>query len=329
MTDLAYLAYTARSPEWRLSMPVDPQCAAIIAAAASAGAPFAAPDHLAIRAGYAAGTAAYVYDPGAVESTAWAFSGPAGKVPVRSYRPAGHPGVLPALVFYHGGGWVVGSLDSHDHLCRHLAVRAGIAVLSIDYRLAPEHPFPAALEDCLAAAQWAMREAAALKIDGTRIAVGGDSAGAQLAASAALALRDAGGAALRFQLLIYPVCDLIADNASLRENATGYLLTVPAYHKMCAWYLADRTQWGDPRISPQHAASHHDLPPALIQTAEFDPLRDEGQTYAETLRAAGVAVEYHCYAGMIHGFARMGGKVDKGKAALDDAAAALRRALFT
>lgn len=308
-------------------MPLDPQCAAIIAAAARAGAPFAAPDHLAIRAGYAAATAAYAYDPGAVETRSTTFAGPAGPVPVRCYRPAGKPGVLPALVFYHGGGWVVGSLDSHDHLCRHLAVRAGIAVLSIDYRLAPEHPFPAALEDSIAAANWAAHEAANLQIDATRLAVGGDSAGGQLAACVALALRDTGGPDLRFQLLIYPVCDLIADNASLRDNATGYLLTVPAYHKMCLWYLADRSQWADPRLSPQHAAQHRALPPALVQTAEFDPLRDEGHTYAETLRAAGVAVEYRCYAGMIHGFARMGGKVDTGKTALDDAAVALRRAL--
>ena len=308
-------------------MPLDPQCAALIEAAARGGTPFADPDHLAIRAGYEAGTAAYVYDPGAVETRDTTFDGPAGAVSVRLYRPAGATEVLPALIFYHGGGWVVGSLASHDHLCRHLTVRAGIAVLSIDYRLAPEHPFPAALEDCIAAAHWAARDAAQLKIDPARLAVGGDSAGGQLAASVALALRDAGEPALRFQLLIYPVCDLVADNASLRDNATGYFLTLAAYHKMCLWYQADRAQWADVRLSPQHAAHHRGLPPALVQTAEFDPLRDEGQAYAETLRAAGVAVEHQCYAGMIHGFARMGGKLDQGKTALDDAARALRRAL--
>lgn len=310
-------------------MPLDPQCKTIIDAAARAGAPFAAPDPLAIRAGYAAGTVAYAYDPGPVEIAMHSFAGPAGVVPVRSYRPAGQAGNLPALVFYHGGGWVVGSLDTHDHMCRHLAVRAGLAVLAVDYRLAPEHPFPAALEDSIAAVPWAVREASALRIDSSRLAVGGDSAGGQLAASVALALRDAGGPALTLQLLIYPVCNLIADNASLRDNATGYLLTVAAYHKLCDWYLADRGQWDDPRISPQHAPDHRGLPPALVQTAEFDPLRDEGATYAETLRAAGVPVEYHCYPGMIHGFARMGGKVDMGRTALDDAAAALRRACAT
>jgi len=309
-----------------MPMPVDPQCAAIIEAA-NAGPPFAAPDHLVIRAGYAAGTAAYAYDPGPVDIGVHTFPGPAGPVPARSYRPAGVTDVLPALVFYHGGGWVVGSLDSHDHLCRHLAVRAGSAVLSIDYRLAPEHPFPAALEDCIAAVRWAAREGPALRIDSSRLAVGGDSAGGQLAASVALALRDTGGPALKFQLLIYPVCDLVADNGSLRDNATGYLLTVAAYHKMCLWYLPARAQWSDPRISPQHAADHRALPAALVQTAEFDPLRDEGKAYADTLAQAGVPVEYRCYPGAIHGFARMGGKVDLGKTALDDAAAALRRAL--
>ncbi len=307
-------------------MPLDPQCAAIIEAAGGS-APFAAPDPLAIRAGYEAGTAAYRYDPGAVAVRDTSFNGPAGVVPVRVYRPADNVAVLPALVFYHGGGWVVGSLESHDHLCRHLTVRAGLAVLSIDYRLAPEHPFPAALDDCVAAVQWAARDAAQLNIDPTRLAVGGDSAGGQLAASVALALRDMSGPALHFQLLIYPVCDLVADNASLRDNATGYFLTLPAYHKMCLWYQAEREQWADPRLSPQHASHHRALPPCLVQTAEFDPLRDEGQAYAETLRAAGVAVEHHCYTGMIHGFARMGGQIDKGKTALDDAALALRRAL--
>ncbi|MSR14815.1 MAG: alpha/beta hydrolase [Gammaproteobacteria bacterium] len=310
-------------------MPLDPQCAALIEAAAKAGAPFGAPDHLAIRAGYEAVTAAYVYDCGPLAVTSHQFAGPAATVAVRVYRPPGGSASLPALVFYHGGGWVVGSLDSHDHLCRHLANAAGVVVLSIDYRLAPEHPFPAALEDCLAAVHWAARDAELLGIDATRLAVGGDSAGGQLAASVALALRDGGGPTLKFQLLIYPVCDLVADNDSLHENATGYLLTRAAYQKMCDWYLTDRTQWADPRMSPQHALHHRALPPALVQTAEFDPLRDEGRRYAETLRAAGVPVEYQCYSGMIHGFARMGGKVDTGKVALDDAAAALRTALTT
>ncbi len=307
-------------------MPLNPQCATLIEAAAAAGAPFAADDHLAIRAGYEAGTAAYRYDSGPVDIRETKFDGPGGSVSLRIYRPRGAAGALPALVFFHGGGWVVGSLDSHDHACRHLAVKSGATVIAVDYRLAPEYPFPAAFDDCVAAVRAVARDALSLQVDATKLAVGGDSAGGQLAASVALALRDRGGPALKLQVLIYPVCDLLAENASLRDNATGYLLTVAAYHKMCAWYQADRAGWGDWRFSPQRAALHRGLPPALVQTAEFDPLRDEGRDYSETLRAAGVAVEYQCYPGMIHGFARMGGKVEMGKTALDDAANALRRA---
>ena len=309
-------------------MPLDPQCAAIIDAAAAAGpGPFGGPDHLSVRAGYEAGTAAYRYDPGSVEVSAGTFASPSGERALRIYRPAGAAGALPALVFFHGGGWVVGSLDSHDHLCRHLCHAAGIAVIAVDYRLAPEHPFPAALDDSIAATRDIAHRASLFGVDASRLAVGGDSAGGQLATSVALALRDDPTLRLAFQLLIYPVCDLLAQNASLRDNAKGYLLTLPAYHKMCDWYLGDRALWGDPRVSPQRASSHENLPPAFIQTAEFDPLRDEGLAYAATLANAGVKVDYRCYPGMIHGFARMGAKVDGGLQALDDAARALAEAL--
>jgi acetyl esterase len=310
-------------------MPLDPQCAAIIAAAQAGSAPFGGTDPLTIRAGYEAGTAGFAYDPGPVVARDTILPGPAGDLAVRVYSPPQAEAPLPALIFFHGGGWVVGSLNSHDHLCRHLCVKAGVAVLAVDYRLAPEHAFPAAFEDCLAV-MGAVREAAtALGIDRRRLAVGGDSAGGQLAASVCLALRDAGLPLPAFQLLIYPVCDLLAENDSIRDNATGYLLTVPAYHRMCEWYAGPRGSWADWRLSPQRAVDHRGLPPALIQTAEYDPLRDEGKAYAETLEAAGVGVEYRCHPGMIHGFARMGGKVDAGRLALDEAAAALRRALHT
>ena len=309
-------------------MPLDPQCAAIINAASAAGpGPFGGTDPLSVRAGYEAGTAAYRYDPGPVDVSNVTYAGPTGNRALRVYRPAGAIGALPGLVFFHGGGWVVGSLDSHDHLCRHLCHAAGIAVLAVDYRLAPEHPFPAALDDSLAATRDIALQASRLGVDAARLAVGGDSAGGQLATSVALALRDDPDCRLAFQLLIYPVCDLLAQNASLRDNAKGYLLTLPAYHKMCDWYLGDRAKWGDPRVSPQRETHHGRLPPALIQTAEFDPLRDEGLTYAATLANAGVTVDYRCYPGMIHGFARMGAKVDGGKRALDDAARALAAAL--
>lgn len=309
-------------------MPLDPQCAAIIDAVARAGTPFAAGDHLAVRRAYAATTQAYVYDPGPLKAVEnGQLDGPAGSLACRHYRPHSAQPLLPALVFFHGGGWAVGDLDSHDHLCRHLAFAGDVLVLSVEYRLAPEHRFPAPLDDCLAAYDWALAQAGTLGIDPARVAVGGDSAGGNLAAALALAVRDRGGRQPAFQLLIYPAVDFTAENASLRDNATGYLLTRPAMEMFADLYLGDRALRADPRASPLLAASHVGLPPALVQTAEFDPLRDEGAAYADTLRAAGVPVEYRLYAGMVHGFARMGGKVDWGKRALDDAAAALRRAL--
>lgn len=307
-------------------MPLDPQCAALCAAAAKAGAPFDAGDPFALRRSYAATTASYAYDPGPLKPvTEISFEGPSGPLALRAYRPHSAHAELPALVFFHGGGWVVGDLDTHDHLCRHLAFAGDVVVLAVDYRLAPEHPFPAAVDDCLAAFRWAHANAAELGLDPARVAVGGDSAGGNLAAVVCLAARDDGPALPAFQLLIYPCVDFTADNASLRDNATGYLLTRTALEQFYDWYAGttqDRRDW---RVSPQWAATHAGLPPALVQTAEFDPLRDEGIAYAETLRAAGVAVEHRQYAGMVHGFARMGGRVDRGRRALDDAAAALRR----
>lgn len=310
-------------------MPLDPQCAALCEAAAKAGSPFNAGDPLAVRQAYATTTAVYAYDPGPLKQVIdLGFEGPGGPVPVRLYRPHSARAVLPALVFFHGGGWVVGDLDTHDHVCRHLAYAGDCVVLSIDYRLAPEHPFPAPFEDCVAAFHWARAQATGLGIDAQRIAVGGDSAGGNLAAALCLAERDAGHPLPLCQLLIYPAVDFTADNASLKENASGYLLTTAAMEMFTDWYLGTREARTDWRASPQLATSHAGLPPAYVQTAEYDPLRDEGARYAETLRAAGVAVEHRQYAGMVHGFARMGGRVDCGKRALDDAAAWLRQ-LFT
>ncbi|MGE3771966.1 MAG: alpha/beta hydrolase [Gammaproteobacteria bacterium] len=309
-------------------MPLDPQCAALCEAAARAGAPFDAGDPLAVRRAYAATTAMYAYDPGPLKAvTDLAIDGPGGTLAVRAYRPHSAHALLPALVFLHGGGWVVGDLDTHDHVCRHLAFAGDVVVLAVEYRLAPEQPFPAAVDDGIAALRWTRTNAASLGIDPARIAVGGDSAGGNLAAVVCLAAREAGEPLPAFQLLIYPAVDFTADNASLRDNATGYLLTRAALVQFYDWYLGatpDRRDW---RVSPLWASSHAGLPPALVQTAEFDPLRDEGALYADTLRAARVAVEHRHYEGMVHGFARMGGKVDRGRRALDDAAAALRRAL--
>ena len=305
-------------------MPLHPQCAAITAAAAQAGAPFNAGTAIAVRLAYAAGTANFVYNPGPlarVEDLTLA-----GNILARLYQPTLDvpAGGFPALVFFHGGGWAAGDLETHDHLCRHLAFAGGFSVVAVDYRLAPEHPFPAALEDCLAATHALHQRAQEWDINPARLAVGGDSAGGSLATLVCLALRDAGEHWLHAQLLIYPAVDFAADTESLRTNGQGYLLTTAALEMFTNWYLPDRAARTDPRASPLRAASHAGLPAAIIQTAEFDPLRDEGIAYAEALRAAGVAVDYHCYAGMIHGFARMGSRIDGGKQALEDAASKLR-----
>ena len=309
-------------------MPLDPQCAAIVAAVAAAGTPFNAGDHLAVRRAYAATTAAYTYDPGPLRQVEdSSFAGPGGPVKLRTYRPHSAQPTLPALLYFHGGGWAAGDLETHDHICRHLAFAGDLVVIAVDYRLAPEHPFPAPLADCVAAWRWACASAATLGIDAGRIAVGGDSAGGNLAAALTLELRDAGAALPAFQLLIYPAVDFTADNASLRDNATGYLLTRAAMEMFADWYLTEQARRADPFASPLLAASHRGLPPAFVQTAEFDPLRDEGAAYADKLRAAGVAVTHRLYPGMLHGFARMGARVNQGRRALDDAAAALRQGL--
>jgi len=311
-------------------MAVDPQCAAILEAAAAAGSPFASDDHLQARQAYAASTELYRHEVAPpLDVTNDTIAGPGGVLPLRIYRPRGTADAGPAgaLVFLHGGGWVIGDLDTHDHVCRFLAAHTGAVVVSVDYRLAPEHKFPAALDNCVAAVRWVAANAATLAVDPARLAIGGDSAGGNLAAVAAIVLRDAGGPELQLQLLIYPAVDFTADTESLRDNGDGYLLTRTAIEKFADWYLPDRAARSDPRASPLLAAHHTDLPRAWIQTAEFDPLRDEGRAYAETLARAGVPVEYKCYPGMIHGFMRMGGKVDAALGALDDAARAVRSAL--
>ncbi|HWA37279.1 MAG TPA: alpha/beta hydrolase, partial [Burkholderiales bacterium] len=208
-----------------------------------------------------------------------------GPVALRAYCPAGagRDEILPALVYYHGGGWTIGDLDTHDTLCRQLANGARCAVFSVDYRMGPEHPFPAAVDDCIAATAWLARSARELRIDPARIAVGGDSAGGNLAAVVALHARDHGGPRLAFQLLIYPATDQRLGQASHRENAEGYLLTRQAIEFFQRCYFAgprDREDW---RASPLLAASLARLPPALVITAGFDPLRDEGNEYAARL----------------------------------------------
>ena len=242
---------------------------------------------------------------------------------MRVYRPAAGE-TLPALMYFHGGGWTIGDLDTHDVLCRQLAVGARCVVFSVDYRLAPEHPFPAAVDDCFAATRYVAENAAKLKVQG--IAVGGDSAGGNLAATVALLSRDAGGPALAFQLLIYPATDQRMGSASHERNGQGYLLTADSIRYFRRSYLPNERDWDDWRASPLLAKSHAKLPPALVITAGYDPLVDEGRAYADKLRAAGVEVVYREYADMVHGFVLFGGVVDTANAAVADCCAALRAA---
>ena len=255
--------------------------------------------------------------------------GPDAPIPVRLYRPAGsgRDDVLAALVYFHGGGFTIGDLDTHDILCRSLANQAHCAVVAVDYRIGPEHKFPAAVHDCVAATRWVFAQAAALHFDAERIAVGGDSAGANLATVTSLILRDSGAPMPRFQLLFYPGTDLSQfTTPSHIELANGYLLTRDVMVYFRANYVHEE-DWRDWRASPIFAESLAGLPSAYLMTAGFDPLRDEGKAYADAMSAAGVPVEYECYDGMIHGFITMGGAITKANEAVTRAAAALRRAL--
>ena len=252
--------------------------------------------------------------------------GPGGSIPIRVYRP-GAEGPLPAVVYFHGGCWVMGNIQTHDAYCRALANRARAVVVSVDYRLAPEHKFPAGVEDAFAATCWVAENASMIEADAARIAVAGDSAGGNLAAAVALMARDRGGPALAFQLLIYPIVDFNFETPSYRENATGFLLTRDDMVWSWKHYLANELDGYTPYASPMRAEDHRGLPPAMIVTAEFDPLRDEGEAYARTLEAAGVPAMLHRYDGMIHGFVRRTDTLDKARQALDDVAAALDRAL--
>lgn len=245
-------------------------------------------------------------------------------IPLRLYRPAA--GTLPLLVYFHGGGWTIGDRDTHDVLCRELALKAGMAVLSVDYRLGPEHRFPAAVDDCIAATRWARREAAALGIDPARIAVGGDSAGGNLAAVVSIALRDA-GESLAYQLLIYPATDMRGVAPSHTTNGQGYLLTADSIRYFRGHYIEHEADWSDWRASPLLAKDLTRLPPALVLTAGFDPLRDEGRQYADALSAAGNRVQYVCFERQIHGFVPMGRVLDEANTAVDLCAAVLRQAL--
>jgi acetyl esterase len=249
--------------------------------------------------------------------------GPAGELPVRIYTPAGS-GPFPVLVFFHGGGWVICDLDTHDPTCRDLCNGAGCVVVSVDYRLAPEHKFPAAPEDCYAATQWAAAHAAEINGDPARLAIAGDSAGGNLAAVVAQMARDRGGPRLVFQLLIYPATDFTFQGASIKENADGYFLTGDDMHWFTTHYLNSDADKQNPLASPMQTVDLSNLPPALIITAQYDPLRDEGEAYGRKLQQAGVPTIISRYDGMIHGF--FGFPFDASRRAVDEASKALRAA---
>ncbi len=252
--------------------------------------------------------------------------GPAGEIPVRIYTPADRStgGVL---TWFHGGGWVVGNLDGADATCRSLANRTGCVVVSVDYRLAPEARFPAGPDDCFAATKWVAENAKSLGADPAKLAVGGDSAGGNLAAVVAQLAKASGGPKIAFQLLAYPVTDYGLDTGSYHQNKSGYLLTRDSMDWFWHLYLNSKDEGAEPKASPLRAPDLAGLPPAMVITAEFDPLRDEGEAYASALQAAGVPTTAVRYVGQIHGFFTMAEGMHQARTAQLQAAAALKAAL--
>jgi acetyl esterase len=251
-----------------------------------------------------------------------------GTLGLRLYRPTHAAGsAAPALVYYHGGGWTIGDLETHDVLCRDLALQSGCIVIAVDYRLAPEHHFPVAVDDALAAYRWVCGQARELGVDPDRLAIGGDSAGGNLAAVVALLLRDAGDPPPRFQLLIYPATDMRCVAPSHTTNGQGFLLTADTIAYFRQHYIEDAQQWSDWRASPLLHPNLGGLPPALVITAGYDPLRDEGRQYADALSAAASPAQYICFERQLHGFITMGKVLDEANTAVSLCAQAVKRAL--
>ena len=314
-------------------MPLDPQVEALMAQMAEDPAPklweIPVADGRALYEGMAAVLELPDVAIGKTEDIA--IPGPAGPIPARVYTPvAGGGSALPCLVYFHGGGFVIGGLQTHDVLCRSLANEAAVRVVSVDYRLAPEHRYPAAVEDCYAALEWVEGNAGVLGIDPNAVAVGGDSAGGNLAAAVCILARDRKGPSVVFQLLIYPVTDMAGSRiwGSREAFAEGYFLEKKTMDWFEAQYFGDdAAHRSEPAASPLLAENLKNLPPAYIVTAGFDPLRDEGKAFAEALKAAGNAVDYVDYEGMIHGFFNMQGALDVSRAAVKEAGRKLAHAL--
>jgi acetyl esterase len=278
-----------------------------------------------IRAGAAAAAGPMSTTPTATDLV---IPGAAGTIPARFYEP---PGLgledRPLIIYFHGGGWTIGGLDTCESVCRFLALNTPATVLAVGYRLAPEHPFPAAVEDAFAAFRWAAIDNSRLGVDPTRIAVAGDSAGGNLAASLSILAREDGGPQPAMQALIYPVTDAVGGHRSREEFADGFLLTQADMDWFERHYLPPAIDRADPRVSVLRAGDFSSLPPAYVTTAGFDPLRDEGEAYAARMRDAGVQVTLRRHPGLIHGFANMTSVSSSARAAMLELTAALRAAL--
>jgi len=306
-------------------MPVDPQIQALLDKGTGVPATHTLPVPVA-RAQYEARVALMAPPAQIAAVREQTISGPGGPLRIRTYTPHG-TGPFPLLVFYHGSGFVLCSLDTHDGMCRNLCAGAGCVVASVDYRLAPEYKFPAGIDDCLHATRWAAAHAAELGADPGRIAIAGYSAGATMAAVTALRLRDEGGPALCGQLLLYPVTDYYTPGTpSYDENGEGYGLTRETMKWFWDHYLSDPSEGAHPHAAPLRAPVLSGLPPAFVITAEYDPLRDEGELYAERLKAAGVPAVLSRYDGINHGFMFWVGVVDKAGMAMTESCEWLRDA---
>ena len=308
-------------------MPIDPIAAGLLQQMAEAGMPPLNEMSPADARLAAEGFKALAGEPEPVaDVTNRTIPGPGGEIPVRIYTPAGGGASLPCLVYYHGGGWVLGDIESLDTICRAVANRAGCKVVSVEYRLAPEHKFPAPFDDCYAALEWVAANGGDIGVDTSRLAVGGDSAGGNLAAAVSLKARDAGGPALRHQLLVYPVTDHSYGTESYAANGDGYLLTLDMMKWFWDHYLNSAEDGRNPLASPLAASDLSGLPPAFVITAEFDPLRDEGEAYAARLADAGVKVSHQRFDGQIHAFWQMVGVFPAALEAADKAAGHLKTA---
>ncbi len=306
-------------------MPLDPQAQVIVDALGSVELPPLSRETLALQ---REGFAQLLLLAGEPEAVASIADVDAGGVPARVYRPSDDP-VLPIVVYFHGGGWTIGTVEQFDPILRQVANASGAVVVAPDYRLAPEHPFPAAIDDCRTALQWVAAHAADVGGDAARLAVMGDSAGGNLAAVCAIEARDAGSPDVALQVLVYPVTDCDFEVGSYRENGDGYLLTAEQMRWFFECYTSGGADPTDPRISPMRTADLAGVAPAIVVTAEYDPLRDEGERYAQRLRDAGVPVEQLRYDGMIHAFFGLSGAFDASRDALRRTGDALRRALAT